>query len=158
MTLADVKRKIMDYVARRDHTEKELRQKLSIRFEKKLIDEALLWAHQQNWLASPEKLTEQMSEQLHRRKKGIRRINQKLQALGLNQISSDTNIELKKAQELIRAKWTAEDFIGLGYADAQKLKAKMMRFLMTRGFESHVISQILKTEFNKGAPSYDEEF
>ena len=58
LSLSDAKKKIMDFVARRDHSEKELRKKLSLRCEPKIVDQAIEWAKEQNWLAQPEVLSE----------------------------------------------------------------------------------------------------
>ncbi len=158
MNLQDAKKKIMDYVARRDHSEKELRKKLATRCEPDVINAAITWAQEQNWLAAPEVLTERMAGQLHRRGHGIRRINQKLKEKGLHSVSGNSDDELEKAKRLVLNKWSSENFRGLDFKESQKLKAKIMRFLMTRGYESHIINQILKTEFKIGAPAYDEEF
>lgn len=162
LTLSEAKKKLMDLVARRDHTEKELKQKLSLRCEPETVEQVLSWAKTQNWLASPEKLKTQFAEQLNRRGKGIRKINQKLKELGLESVKSDKDTELEKARKLVSTKWSSRDFKGLDYKEAQKLKAKIMRFLITRGFESDVVNLILKTEFKYSSTCeeefYDEEF
>lgn len=158
LSLSDAKKKIMDFVARRDHSEKELRTKLSLRCEPAIVDQAIEWAKDQNWLAKPEILSEKFAEQLSRRGKGIRRINQKLKELGLNAVKADKETEIEKAKRLVLNKWSTEDFRGLGFKDSQKLKAKIMRYLITRGFESDVVSNILNNEFKAGALSHDEEY
>lgn len=162
LTLADAKRKLMDLVARRDHTEKELRTKLATRTTADIVEQTLTWAREQNWLASPEKLKNQFAEQLSRRGKGIRKINQKLKDLGLESVKSDKDSEYEKAKKLVFAKWDSSDFKGLGFKEAQKLKAKIMRFLITRGYESDIVSKILNTDLKKTSAHedeiYDEEF
>lgn len=165
LTLAEAKKKLMDFVARRDHTEKELRKKLSLRCDADVVEKTLAWAQEQNWLAAPEKLKTQFADQLSRRGKGIRKINQKLKELGLETVKSDKNSELLKAKKLVLAKWSAADFKNLDYKETQKLKAKIIRFLITRGYESDVVNTILKNEFkqssqnhNNGEDTYDEEF
>lgn len=162
LTLSEAKKKLMDFVARRDHTEKELRKKLSLRCDAETVEKTLAWAKEQNWLASPEKLKTQFAEQLSRRGKGVRKINQKLKELGLDTVKSDKESELAKAKKLALAKWSASDFKGLDFKEAQKLRAKIMRYLITRGYESDVVSSILKTEFKTSAAQeeeiYDEEF
>lgn len=167
LTLPEAKKKLMDFIARRDHTEKELRKKLSLRCEPDVVDKTLAWAQEQNWLAAPEKLKTQFAEQLGRRGKGIRKINQKLKELGLETVKPNKASELEKARKLVLAKWSSDDFVDLDFKEAQKLKAKIMRFLITRGYESDVIGLILKnlaskSEFKKIArneeDNYDEEF
>lgn len=158
LTLADAKKKIMDLVARRDHSEKELRTKLSLRCEPAIVQQAIEWATEQNWLAKPEVLTQKFAEQLGRRGKGIRKINQKLKELGLSNVKADQETELEKAKKLVGNKWSFKDFHGLNFQQSQKLKAKIMRYLITRGFESDIVSHILKNEFKAGALSHDEEY
>lgn len=151
LTLQQAKKKLMDLVARRDHSLKELRQKLSQHCDRETVEKTLQWAEEQNWLAPPQKLQTQVSEQLARRGQGIRRINQKLKSLGLESIKSTLDEELARAQQLVRNKWTARDFQNLDFKETQKLKAKIMRFLATRGYESGIIGTILKTEFKHSA-------
>lgn len=152
-------------MAKRDHTEKELRKKLLLRCDPEIVEQTMVWAKEQNWLSAPEKLKTQFAEQLSRRGKGVRKINQKLKELGLESIKSDKDNELIKAKKLVNAKWSAVDFKGLDFKESQKLKAKIMRYLVTRGYESDVVSSILKTEFKKSSVAtededvnYDEEF
>ena len=173
LTLPEAKKKLMDFVARRDHTEKELAKKLARYCDAETIQKTLDWATKQNWLASPEKLRTQFVTQLERRGKGIRQINQKLKELGLDSVKSDKNSELKKAKKLVLTKWSIDCFRGLDYKEIQKLKAQISRFLISRGYESDTINLILNKELKKssgyligafddqekiGEDVYDDEF
>jgi regulatory protein len=162
LTLQEAKKKLMDLVARRDHTEKELRKKLALRCTPEIVEQTIQWAGAQNWLASPEKLKEQFAAQLSRRGKGIRKINQKLQEIGLEKVKADQDEELEKAKKLALAKWNAKDFKGLDFKESQKLRAKITRYLATRGYESQIIQSILKNDLKYSHSSeednYDEEF
>lgn len=162
LTLNAAKRKLMDLVASRDHSEKELRTKLQALADECTVEETLQWAQKQNWLASSEKLKENWVEKLSRKSKGVRQINQKLEALGLESIKADPEDELNKARRLALTKWSADDFQGLSLHEAQKLKAQIMRYLAARGYESNVIHQILRNDFKYSSVSeeeiYDEEF
>lgn len=158
LSLSETKKKIMDLVASRDHSEKELRKKLTSRCEPEILEEALVWAHGQNWFVKPETLTEKIAEQLGRRGKGMGHINQKLEELGLSSIEVDQEREYEKAQKLALRRWSPSEFEGLSLQESQNLKAKIMRFLITRGFESDIVSHILKNEFKAGALSHDEEY
>src|SRR4051812_45717141 len=89
LSLQEAKKRLMDYVAKRDHTEKELRKKLALRCTPEIVEQTIAWAAAQNWLASPEKLKEQFAAQLSRRGKGIRKINQKLQEVGLEKVKAN---------------------------------------------------------------------
>ncbi len=157
MDLAQAKKKIMDYVAHRDHSEKELRQKMEHQCASDIIDEALSWAKMQKWLATPEDLTLKLAEQLHQRGQGIEVINQKLEAKGLPQIQSTSDQEFSKACDLVLAKWSKNVFNDLTSSESQKLKGKIMRFLLSRGYELEIVEQILKNEYNAGALSYEDE-
>lgn len=156
LTLQQAKKKLMDLVARRDHSVKELRQKLSLRCDPETVEKTLQWAQEQHWLAPPERLQSQVSQQLARRGQGIRRINQKLKSLGLDSTVGNSDEELNRAQQLVRAKWSYENFKHLDFKEAQKLRAKIMRFLATRGYESSTISLILKNEFKQPETSEEE--
>ena len=156
--LADAKKKIMDIVARRDHSVKELHQKLSLLFEVEVIEQALAWARQQNWMAAPDSLKVKLAVQLARRGQGIDKINQKLDQMGLTLVQADQEQELAKAKKLATNKWSIEDFQNLEEHDALKLKAKVIRFLSARGFTLDIVSKILINEFKAGAVSHDEEY
>lgn len=137
----------MDLVARRDHTEKELRKKLSLRCEPEIIDQAIEWAKEQNWLAAPEQLQERFVQQLHQKGKGLRVINHKLRELGLQTIANDSELEFEKAQKLIQSKkFKNPEDQDLSFEEKQKLKAKIARFLSSRGFDSSIIAKIINEE------------
>lgn len=156
--LTEAKKKIMDMVARRDHSEKEIRQKLSLHCENEIVEQALIWAQQKNWLASPESLKEKLADQLNKRGQGTHKINQKLVQMGLPSVQADPKLEFEKAKKLALAKWSSAVFQALEDHEAQKLQAKMIRFLSARGFTCDIISSVLKNEFKAGAISYDEEY
>ncbi len=61
---------MMDYLARRDHSEKELRTKLQrCDFSQEEIEKALDFAKNNNWLPKSEELSEKVAQQLHQKKK-----------------------------------------------------------------------------------------
>lgn len=162
LTLIQAKKKLMDFVARRDHSEKELSQKLSRYCEPEVVQQTITWAYEQNWLSAPEKLQQQLAAQLDRRGKGIHKINQKLNELGLDSVKAHFDEELEKARHLIFSKWSANEFRGLSFTDAHKLRAKIIRFLTTRGYEDAVINSILKNDFKTATQNedlqYDDEY
>ncbi len=155
LNLAEAQKKLMDFVAQRDHSEKELRKKLSSRCDSETLEKAICWAKAQNWIPSAEKLKTQVSAQLSRRGKGQNKINHKLKELGLDPVKIDFKTELEKARKLVQTKWVSEDFDGLSFLEAQKLKAKIARFLINRGYESSIAATILN-ELKQGV-IYDDE-
>ena len=149
MTLAQAKRKIMDILAERDHSEKEILKKLKRRCDEAVATEALQWAKEQNWLPSESRVQEMVVHSLGRRKKGQRAINQKLKEMGLEPVKLDTEIELEKALEAVQIKFKANLMNGLDYKSAQKEKARVLRFLLGRGFDSSVAQKVFHVYFKK---------
>lgn len=139
-----VRNKMMDIIALRDHSEKELRQKLKkYEFPNEDIDNALEFAREHDWLPSSQdenlKLSEEMARGLHRRNKGIVYINHFLQEKGLPSLSPDHELEVEKASRCLENKKPREKT-----EDPEKYKLKLSRFLAARGFQMEVIRKVLK--------------
>lgn len=124
-------------LARRDHSEKELRQKLKDRYPDAIIDQAIAEAHQRRWIHPPEVLAEIVERQLHRRGKSQTYINSYLARKGLPSRPLQRNMEVMKVRKLIESKWTREELSNF------ELKAKAFRWLRGRGFDSRAIQQAL---------------
>lgn len=131
------RRKIMDLIARRDHSETELRKKLRDQFSAEQIEDALAFARDNQWLAKPEVLSERMASALHRKVRGIRKINQKLHEKGLPRVSSDPDQELEKALKLARTRWPGEE------SPDKATREKIGRFLLSRGFENSIVRKVV---------------
>lgn len=133
--------KLMDILSRRDHSEKEAREKLKDKFKPEEIDSAIEYAKERGWLPStPEQveiLSEKVADILKRRGKGPRFINQYLQRKGLLQVKINPTEELEKAHELVENKF----FLGAKKKPADS--AKVGRFLLARGFSSDVIRKVI---------------
>lgn len=157
MDLQQAKKKIMDYVAQRDHSELELRLKLEPICNALILDQALSWALQQKWLASPDQLKEKLAEFFHSKGQAVSLINEKLATKGLPAIESTFQSELIKAKTLATSKFSLDCFKSLSFAEASKLKAKILRFLAARGYELEMIEQILIEDFKAGAVSHENE-
>lgn len=149
LTLPEAKRKIMDILSERDHSEKEILKKLKKRCDETIATQALQWAKEQNWLPKEEKIQEMVVHSLGRRKKGQRAINQKLKEMGLQPVKLDTETELEKALEAVQIKFKANLLNGLDYKSAQKEKARVLRFLLGRGFDSSVAQKAFHVYFKK---------
>lgn len=127
---------LMDHLARRDHSEKELRQKLrrsKMKFSAEQIEDAIQFAHENGWIIEGRVLAERVADQLHRRNKGILNIQKKLQEKGLPKVSSDPELELEKALQLAQTRKSQTD------AD----RAKIGRFLLSRGFEPSIVRKVI---------------
>lgn len=130
--------KLMDLLARRDHSEKELRTKLKQRdFTSEEIEQAISDARERKWLATPAEIGAKYADSLHGKNKGIHYINHHLQAKGLPTIPMDSDLELEKARRLVENKFSAAD--GLSKTEL----AKVGRFLVSRGFDAETVRKIV---------------
>lgn len=128
--------KIMDLLARRNHSELELRQKLSRDYTEDDIADAIAFAQESKWMAPPEELSIRVAEELGRKCKGHRYINQFLKAKGLPPVEKDTVSELRRASEIVATKMRKP---GPYDHDEQK---KIHRLLANRGFDDDTIRRV----------------
>ena len=136
------KRKVMDIIARRDHSEKELRTKLRDKFgdeddSAEIINEAIDFAKDQNWLGDPAALAQRFADMLHRRNKGIYYINNFLKEKGLPTIDVDRHLELEKALSIVKNKYDEN------HKFSREEKARVGRLLATRGFDSETVRKVI---------------
>lgn len=131
------KQKIMDLLARRDHSEKELFDKLSIHFSSEESREAIEYAKVNNWLCDPQVLAQRTAEILDRRHKGKNYIQRYLQKKGLPKVESNSELELEKALSLVKNKWSN------GQSLSRNEKEKIGRFLISRGFENSIVRKVI---------------
>lgn len=137
--------KMMDLLARRDHSEKELRQKLKAKFTPEEIDQAIDYGKQGHWIPDTIEtqsiLSSKMADALHRKGKGIRFINGYLSEKGLPPVASNPEEELEKARALVDNKFS--DLENLDRKELAKQKAKIGNFLMSRGFDMEVVRKVI---------------
>ena len=124
-----VHKKLMDYLARRPHSEKELREKLARSFSPEDVDAALAHAELKGWLQPPHDLSAQVVVELSRRGKGARYIQAYLEEKGLPSVPFNTRDELNKAENLIRRHLHLEP----PYPESEHVS--ILRLLSTRGFD-----------------------
>lgn len=129
--------KLMDYLARRDHSEFELRKKLSFTYTATEVDNAIQFARENRWLAEPDELSSRVTEQLNRKNKGARYIEKFLRSRGLPGTAKDPDEELRKARELIQVKLNKQP----PYEFAEQVK--IHRFLAYRGFDEETIRKVM---------------
>lgn len=137
----------MDLLARRDHSEKELRTKLREHFSPADIDKAIAYARENKWLMESGALAERFADQMHRRKKGLAAINNKLRRIGLPAVSSDPELEFEKALALARSKAARLTSAGRPGRELQTLdkaaREKIGRFLISRGFAPGIVRKVV---------------
>jgi regulatory protein len=132
---------MMNMLARRDHSEKELRKKLSLRFNSEQIEAALDYAKVHGWLLEKETLSRKFADQLHRQKKGIKAINFKLKEKGLPEIKPEPQQELEKAIALAQNRISSKS-----QPLDRSAKEKIGRYLLSRGFEPSVVRKVIYEE------------
>lgn len=135
-------RKAMDIIAKRDHSEKELRQKLRRKFSGEegldsLVDDTIEFAKEYNLIGEPDELAGRMADMLHRRNKGIHYINNYLREKGLPTVGTDRDLELEKALHLVKNKYPEDSPL------SREEKARLGRFLVARGFDSETVRKVL---------------
>lgn len=137
----NAKEKIMDYLQRRDHSEKELRLKLKkFDYPATEVEAALTWVKEHNYLMNPQELSKRHTERLQRQKKGRRYIQQYLKEKGLPPCEIDFDTELHNAIGLakqISAKNATLD---------RKLREKIGRKLLARGFTPDIVRKVIYEE------------
>lgn len=136
------KKKVMDLIARRDHSEKELRTKLKEKFSDDesvddIVNEAIDFAKDNNWLGDPTTLAYRLADMLHRRNKGIYYINNYLREKGLPSVDVDRDLELEKALAVVKNKYDED------YKFSREDKAKVGRLLAARGFDSETVRKVI---------------
>lgn len=133
--------KAMDYLARRDHSEKELIEKLSKHFPEDEILAVLDEMKQRGWLLPPGELAEKVTQSLNRKNKGYLYIQNFLRNKGLPETPRDPDVEHEKALALLESK-------DKDPADSKKL----ISLLKNRGFDTETISRVIH-EIRRNTPS-----
>ena len=131
---------LMGYLARRDHSVKELRDKLKRKFTVEEVDRALETAHENGWLIPPEELAVKVAGELGRKGKGKIYIRNYLAQKGLPLVTADDEEELQKGMEVARHKF------GEGRLEQIEERKKVYQFLINRGFDSFVARKVSHEE------------
>lgn len=149
------KEKVMDLLARRGHSELELRQKLSRTYEPHEVEDAIQFAKENNWMTAPEELAERVSLELGRKRKGHRYINQFLRNKGLPAVTKDADEEFEKALDFVQTKLgkrlgaqVSDELANEGkldYEEQRKEQMKIYRMLGSRGFDDETIRRVLES-------------
>ncbi len=158
-----------EYLSRRDHSEKELRTKLSKFYSAEEIQIAIEYGKSRKWIPdTPEEKLEfskKVADTLRRRGKGINYINKYLKEKGLPSITSDAETELNKAVELIRLKFqkqipaiTNTEQTREVYHEKAKIKAKAIRFLLSRGYSPSQATKAVQLAFASFLTEFLTEF
>ena len=162
LDLSESKKRAVHWFSIRDYSELELQKRLAKVTNPEVAAETLAWCHQQKLIKAPEAMTELIIEKLTRQKKGIEQINYELNKRGLSEITADPDAELEKAIVLMSKKLMqtlrTQPWSSLTNPDKQKTKAKVFRFLATRGFTSEIINSSFEKWLQTNKDTDDDEF
>lgn len=137
----NAKEKIIDYLYRRDHSEKELRLKLKkFDYATTEVEAAFAWVKERNYLIDPHELSKRHTERLQKQKKGRRYIQQYLKEKGLPPCPIDNDSELHNAIEL------AQQIAKKNATLDRKIREKIGRKLLARGFTSDIVRKVIYEE------------
>lgn len=137
--LTRARKYVMYLLAKRDYSEKELRERLerNDKYQQETVEQVIEDAWKNKWLLPPEELAQKVARHLHEKLKGHLYIVQYLRKKGLPAVEMDEELEADKASEIVARKYKnqTEDF---------KDRVKIQRFLASRGFLSPTIQQVLR--------------
>lgn len=128
------------YLALRDHSRHELRQKLSKRFASELIEKLLSEADENGWLTPEEKIAAQAALAWQRRMKSRRYIEGQLRKRKLPLPPRDDETELENVRALVERKF------GPPHELSYEERAKAYRFLRYRGFDDRTIGKVFHAQ------------
>ncbi len=132
--------KIAYYLGARDHSEKELIEKLRKKdFTEPEIKAALLKAKHHNWIADPEELSIKTTKALYRRRKGHYYIQRFLKKKGLPPTKRLPEEEVDNAMSLVT---NNRKFKNL---EPYELRKKVFLFLSNRGYDRSTINIVIES-------------
>jgi len=135
-----------DFLARREHSRKELQQKLARRCKDEALIEELLEKLSNEGLQSDERFTESFVHDRVNNGKGPLKIQQELSQRGVDQYLISTSLDAEDFDWLSLAKEVRIKKYGNDMpADYQK-QALQSRFLYSRGFSSEHIRRLFRTD------------
>ena len=142
VTIGSVRFAAMSYLAAREHSQKELVQKLNRRFEDHFLVEQAVQQLADESLQCDDRFTEAFTGMRKRKGQGPIRIAYELQQKGVSPELIETYVYdtpeeewLELAKEVCLRKYGE-------FSETHSLRAKQMRFLQYRGFTSDTIRQL----------------
>ncbi len=142
---SDIRRAAMDFLARREHSQHELLQKLQRRFGDSVGAESVIDELADENLQSDARFAEAFVRQRSQRGYGPLRIRQQMREKGLsdelvaNYLYADDSLNWADIAKAVR-----EKKFGAVIAHDFQTKAKQMRFLQYRGFDADIVRQAVE--------------
>lgn len=125
------------WLARRDHSEHEMRQKLSRYYTPEVVERVIVEAKESRWILPPAELAQKWFETLNRRKRSHGYIQKVLKKHRLPDVSRDRDAEFEKCLLLVETKFKKT-------ANFDRIEqGKVARFLQYRGFDSETIRRVI---------------
>lgn len=141
-TELQAKEKVIELLAMRDHSRKELAQKLlKKKFPTDIIERALIWAEDRKLLRPAEELSAIMARHLSAKNKGLHYINNYLRIKGLPPVKADSDDEIEKARKI------AQQYLKKNATLNRETRAKIGRRLLARGFDTATVRKVLNERF-----------
>jgi SOS response regulatory protein OraA/RecX len=129
----------MGLLARRDHSELELRQKLQGHYCEDEIEEAIGYIRSRNLLAADQDIARRLIDGQERKLKSARAINESLEIRGLPEMEPDAEREFQKACVLVEGKLAKT-----GPFDYEE-QTRIYRLLANRGFDEETIHKVINS-------------
>ena len=133
-----------DFLARREHSRKELANKLARRCTDEALIEDLLDTLSSEGLQSDERFAESFVHHSLNKGQGPNKITQELRQRGIEQMLIEQYLESESIDWMSLAEEVRVKKYGESVPSDYQNKAKQSRFLYSRGFSSEQISQLLK--------------
>ena len=127
---------ITRYVARRDHSVYELKQKMKERYSPQAIEWAVAEARRRRYLLDDQALAELWAKMMARKGRSQRYIHGYLKRHQLPPVAMDRDQELAKCRSLLKTKFKKSANF------TQEERPKVMRFLSYRGFDGALIRRV----------------
>lgn len=142
--------KTIDYLSRRDHSAKELRDKLNKKqFDKNLIEKTINWVTERGYIRPPQELSQLLSNELVRRGKGRLYILQYLKKKGLPPPEApDHEAELQSALELAQRVLKQKGLTATAQNLDRATREKIGRKLISRGFPFDIVRKVIYEKIN----------
>ena len=127
-----------ELLATRDHSEAELRAKLSRYYEYSEVEDAIEYVQANNFMLPATELSDRVAATLGAKKKASAYINEYLKAKGLPPVAVSREEEIQKARELLDSK------LAHGASLDYEEEKKFYRLLANRGFDEEIIEEVVR--------------
>jgi regulatory protein len=140
--VAEIRYKAMDFLARREHSRKELREKLRKRYDDHILIDEVVDTLVLEGLQSDKRYVESFLRQRVAAGYGPLRLRAELRQRGISENEISLGLSELSGDWLALAETAWQKKFGVAAVDARE-KAKQQRFLAYRGFSNETIQELL---------------